>query len=611
VKKNEQFFWDYNNYFEADKFIRPYDSLDWIVIGSTQFSSFYIDSERKNEGSYRLVEGDFIKLGKIIFLVRKIKVNEDDIKKANESFTSNSVNNNNANMNLYSNSINEELIIYKYKKKNTNFSDIFDSMKTISAQKTKDKEDKDIKNEDENSKNENSINNKLKHLYVKLKNVNDKNLKPFKCRICFSEGNFEDKNPLISPCNCTGSVKYIHLNCLRKWLTSKINIKSSSSGNIYCYSFKDLECEICKSTIPEQVEYRGKIISLLDFKDIEPPYILLQTMNQYCPYSKSLEYNVIFVMSLKKKNFLVLGRANTCDIKLNDISVSRNHSIISYDKGKFYIDDIGSKFGTLLLIQNNLLFLPYKEISIQTGPCHLIFYVVRTILGCLKCYKNKVYDQFTYEKYFDFQEKIIYSQILDNLNNNIVDPIEKFSSINNSYISDYKNINNIIEDEKDKESYDKNTLKEDISKKKEEENKYEFNDISKALDINKKSTLNINEIQNKENSNKLLKTGSFIINRLRKSLNSNLNNTFHKQNESNEMLVLDINNLKKLEISRINYSITNKKPITIVKNKFFKTNFSYSLSNNNNDAQNQNNILHNSERNKHKNKINEDIKNPV
>ena len=209
------------------------------------------------------------------------------------------------------------------------------------------------------------------------------------------------------------------------------------------------------------------------------------------------------------------------------------------------------------------------------------------------------------------KKKKIYSQILDNLNNNIVDPIEKFSSINNSYISDYKNINNIIEDEKDKESYDKNTLKEDISKKKEEENKYEFNNISKALDINKKSTLNINEIQNKENSNKLLKTGSFIINRLRKSLNSNLNNTFHKQNESNEMLVLDINNLKKLEISRINYSITNKKPITIVKNKFFKTNFSYSLSNNNNDAQNQNNILHNSERNKHKNKINEDIKNPV
>ena len=189
------------------------------------------------------------------------------------------------------------------------------------------------------------------------------------------------------------------------------------------------------------------------------------------------------------------------------------------------------------------------------------------------------------------KKKKIYSQILDNLNNNIVDPIEKFSSINNSYISDYKNINNIIEDEKDKESYDKNTLKEDISKKKEEENKYEFNNISKALDINKKSTLNINEIQNKENSNKLLKTGSFIINRLRKSLNSNLNNTFHKQNESNEMLVLDINNLKKLEISRINYSITNKKPITIVKNKFFKTNFSYSLSNNNNDAQNQN-IFH-------------------
>ena len=117
---------------------------------------------------------------------------------------------------------------------------------------------------------------------------------------------------------------------------------------------------------------------MLDFKDIEPPYLVLQTMNQYSPQNQTLEYNVIFVMSFKLKNYLVLGRANNSDIKLNDISVSRNYSIISYDNDEFYIDDIGSKFGTLLLIQNNILFLPYKEITIQTGSCHLVFYLIRT-----------------------------------------------------------------------------------------------------------------------------------------------------------------------------------------------------------------------------------------
>ena len=566
-----------------------------------------MDSERKIEGSYRLVEGDLFKLGKITFLVRKIKINEDDnIKKRNESYSSNCMedNNNEGNMNLYNNSINEELIIYKYNKKNTNLIDMMDLAKTVNERKNTEKEI-DIKNNNENNNNSYLINNKLKYLYIKLKNVNDKNLKPLKCRICFSEGNFEDKNPLISPCNCTGSVKYIHLNCLRKWLTSKINIKSSPSGNIYFYSFKNLECEICKAIIPEQVEFRGTIISLLDFKDVEPPYLLLQTMNQYSPQSMNLEYNIIFVMSFKKKNFLMIGRSSNSDIKLNDISVSRSHSVISYENGKFYINDIMSKFGTLLLIQNNILFFPYREITIQAGSSHLVFYIVRTLLGCLKCYKNKIFNELTYEKYFESQEKKIYSQILDYLNNNIVDPIEKFSSINNSYISDYK-MNNIftdnekdIDNENENENIDKNTLNENNSNI----------TINNALDIDKNATLNINEIQNNGINCKLNKTGSFIINRLSGSLNCNNNNKFlQKQNDSKEMLFQEVNNwngnIKNIEkngkFSIFNILKRNKKPITYIKN---------SINNKFNHKCNEN-ILHFTDINNQKNKIKEMIKNP-
>ena len=374
INKNEEFFWEYNNYFEKDKFIKPIDYLDWIVLNST-LSSHCLFSDRKFDGAYNLCEGDIIKLGKILFLVRKIKINKDEIKKEKDS---NSINNNiNINMNIENNSLNSELIIYRYNKKE-NTENVLESLKTLNEQKNKIiyNDNNDISNI-----NSNEINNKLKNIYLKLKNINETTkLKPLKCRICLSEGTFEGKNPLISPCNCMGSMKYIHLNCLRKWLTSKVNIKISSDNNIYYYSFQHLECEICKSIIPEQVEYRGKIISLLDFKDIEPPYLILQAVN-YNTQNKNLQYNIIFIISFKEKNYLIMGRANNSDIKLNDISVSRNHSIIRYNNGKFYIDDIGSKFGTLLLIQNNILFLPYKEINIQTGKCHLSFYLVRTCLG--------------------------------------------------------------------------------------------------------------------------------------------------------------------------------------------------------------------------------------
>ena len=482
-------------------------------------------------------------------------------------------------------------------------------MKTLNEQKNKIIYNDN--NDNNNNINSNEINNKLKNIYLKLKNINETTkLKPLKCRICLSEGTFEGKNPLISPCNCMGSMKYIHLNCLRKWLTSKVNIKISSDNNIYYYSFQHLECEICKSIIPEQVEYRGKIISLLDFKDIEPPYLILQAVN-YNTQNKNLQYNIIFVISFKEKNYLIMGRANNSDIKLNDISVSRNHSIIRYNNGKFYIDDIGSKFGTLLLIQNNILFLPYKEINIQTGKCHLTFYLVRTCLGCFKCYKNKLFDKITYEKYLYSQPKIVYTQMLENLLNNIVDPIEKYNSIINSYNSDSEN-NNINNKNNETEQN-----KDDIKNNSITSNKIDINNNdNNNNEDNKTLTLNMNGLKTNENNLKINNTGSFIMRRLTNSLidenNYNLYNNSQKQNESNEMLFQDINN-SNINSKKINkntgtyFSIMNilkknnknKKTITIANKKkyniFNKNYYTYSLND-----KNKNNILPNSQRNNNK-----------
>ncbi|XP_021436518.1 E3 ubiquitin-protein ligase MARCHF8 isoform X2 [Oncorhynchus mykiss] len=48
------------------------------------------------------------------------------------------------------------------------------------------------------------------------------------CRICHCEG--DDDSPLITPCNCTGSLRFVHQACLQQW------IKSSDTR---C-------CELCK-----------------------------------------------------------------------------------------------------------------------------------------------------------------------------------------------------------------------------------------------------------------------------------------------------------------------------------------------------------------------------
>ena len=51
-----------------------------------------------------------------------------------------------------------------------------------------------------------------------------------------------------------------------------------------------------------------------------------------------------------------IGRSPQCDIRLQDQTLSRMHSQIEFRNGQFYIWDMGSKFGTLLLLKDPLPF---------------------------------------------------------------------------------------------------------------------------------------------------------------------------------------------------------------------------------------------------------------
>lgn len=83
--------------------------------------------------------------------------------------------------------------------------------------------------------------------------VNSKKQMMKSCRICLLEGE-TNGNPLIHICGCIGSVRYIHLDCLRQWLRSKVTIKKNEYTTSYCY--KPFQCELCKCVIP------GKIIPI-------------------------------------------------------------------------------------------------------------------------------------------------------------------------------------------------------------------------------------------------------------------------------------------------------------------------------------------------------------
>ena len=82
------------------------------------------------------------------------------------------------------------------------------------------------------------------------------------CRICLSEES-SSSDPLINPCKCSGSMKWIHLECLRKWLINKIEIVEDDVIRIYAW--KDLNCELCKGLLKSTLKfiyiYKNPLIS--------------------------------------------------------------------------------------------------------------------------------------------------------------------------------------------------------------------------------------------------------------------------------------------------------------------------------------------------------------
>jgi hypothetical protein len=89
---------------------------------------------------------------------------------------------------------------------------------------------------------------------VKSEGVNsEKKIEEKACRICLTDENTPENLLIESPCSCTGSVRFIHVTCLKYWLKSKVSeIKKSYSAT---YAWKVFECELCK------MKYPGKLIS--------------------------------------------------------------------------------------------------------------------------------------------------------------------------------------------------------------------------------------------------------------------------------------------------------------------------------------------------------------
>ena len=179
------------------------------------------------------------------------------------------------------------------------------------------------------------------------------------CRICLTDDS-DPINPLISPCHCAGSMKFIHLACLQRWLSSRM--VSRNTENCITYSWKSIDCEICKTSFPFSLGNTGEGTDLFKIEKPNTPYIVLEGLG-----GEKNSNRGVHIVSITSTNNITLGRGHDADVRISDISVSRCHATIKFKEDNFMIEDNNSKFGTLVKNNEKVPIKSTSSLVIQIG----------------------------------------------------------------------------------------------------------------------------------------------------------------------------------------------------------------------------------------------------
>ena len=277
-------------------------------------------------------EGDIIRFGRIITRVKEIVLNKNLKKNINDfNFNKDNI--------IFRNAHNNELFTKSGEITNRkgvvskiNSLKLSNDMKKINYLKING-DKKEEKKEEENTKNKEKITLKETQTipvdFLENQISNKKSKLPKLCKICYGEEEDPD-NPLVQPCQCSGSLKYIHLKCLKHWLNTKSCINVDSNERYSVFLVKKIECEICKQKFPDFVKHKDKLYEILE------PNI---DFNCYCILENlSLDKDgkrFIYVINLERNEKLKIGRGHDAHLTLSDISVSRIHGILIIENKKF------------------------------------------------------------------------------------------------------------------------------------------------------------------------------------------------------------------------------------------------------------------------------------
>lgn len=200
------------------------------------------------------------------------------------------------------------------------------------------------------------------------------------CRICLEDFQ-SSSNPLISPCKCTGSMQFIHFNCLQEWVRSRLDIRRN--GAACAYFWGRLECELCKAVLSMSVTLGDEVKDLLNVAIPQGAYVILEDLR-----SAGYATRGVHVVGMSGEGVCRFGRSPDCEVYISDASITRFHANIRIHKGGFYLEDLHSRFGTAVKTTKKLKLPLDIPTLIQTNNLIVTIQVlrkfqIRRLLCCL------------------------------------------------------------------------------------------------------------------------------------------------------------------------------------------------------------------------------------
>ena len=259
------------------------------------------------------------------------------------------------------------------------------------------------------------------------------------CRICYQK-EVNKNDPLICPCKCNGSMKFVHLSCLKNNINLKIHKKHDKYYDMYL--FQNYNCEICLSTFPKYLIIKNKKINLLEIDTSNHKNYALCDLIQYDDKNDYVFHIGYLLLRLENNKAIKIGRKKENDVVFNDLTISGYHCELTCEDNNIYLKDLGSKYGTMKYIQNeyemnindniSLISSKYKfDMNLEKNESLLdfdIFCYIRSFFD-FKCCSSSSKDKGDYEVINNSKNENIIDQ-----NNIINDSDDKENNMTNAKI---------------------------------------------------------------------------------------------------------------------------------------------------------------------------------